>query len=266
MKSRLSLTTLLMSAFALLATVGLATAQELTPERVQIALDLTDRRIEQAAMLLSSADNARARIEFDAANTLQTSAKQASTSNQLMLAMRLTLEARGHADRAIYMLKGPNPDGVDAQLERTRDMLERARDRIEDCDQQRARAMLHAALDMQQRAEGAARDGRYLAALQLTMSARERGLHAMRLCRVEDNLRDSSDRALRQTDEILSRAQDVVAERGSEPARQALARATDLQSRAWAEYGAQKFDSSVRLTDLARSMARRAIRFAGGTH
>ena len=43
--------------------------------------------------------------------------------------------------------------GVLAQLERTRELLDRARERIEECNLDRARAMLRVALEMQARAE-----------------------------------------------------------------------------------------------------------------
>src|SRR5262249_57229176 len=112
--------------------------------------------------------------------------------------MDLKLRARARADSAISIIQGlPDPDRVVSQVERTRDLLDRARDRIEECDSDRAHSLLHVALDMQGRAEAAARDSRYLAALQLTLSARERGLRALRLCNVQDNLQDTAERALR---------------------------------------------------------------------
>ena len=250
-----------LAAMLLLPAAGLA--QDLTPERVQIALDLTDRRIEQAEMLLTGSDNERASTEVNLAVGLQGQAKTAFAGTQLALAMRLTLEARLHADRAITILKGPDPDGVLAQLERTRELLDRARERIEECDQLRARAMIRAAFDMQARAEVAARDGRFLAALQLTMSARERAHRALRLCRMDENLQESAERALQRTDQLIDRARDRVSG-ASEPARQALARAVEIQGRAWTEFRAGRFEASLRLTQSARAFAHRAIRLSGG--
>lgn len=245
----------------LLAGTAAASAQPLTPERVQVALDRTDRRIEQAELLVTNTDNDRARAELDAAVDLQGQAKSAFGSSDLALAMKLTLAARGHADRAIAIVRGlPDPDRVVAQLERTRDLLERARDRIEECDQDRARAMLRTAFEMQDRAEGAARDGRYLAALQLTLSARERGLKALRLCHLEENLQAAAERALRRTDQVIQRAHDAVSDHAGEPARQALARAVQVQTRARGEFRDGHFAPSLRLTQVARASAFRAIR------
>lgn len=248
----------------LMAMPAAALAQDLNGERVQLALELTDRRIEQAEMLLAGADNERARAEVDLAVSLQAQARTAFGGAQLALAMRLTLEARAHADRAISILRGPNPDGVLAQLERTRELLERARERIEECDNPRARAMIRTAFEMQVRAESAAREGRYLAALQLTMSARERAIRALRLCRMEENLAESAERALQRTDQAIERARERVEESGNEAARQALSRAIELQSRAWTEFRAERFEASLRLTQSARAFAHRAVRLSGG--
>jgi hypothetical protein len=242
-----------------------AGAQDSASDRVQTALETTDRRIEQAQFVVSNADNERAQAELDLAVDIQGRARSAFVAIQLELALRLTLEARGHADRAIAIVKGlPDPDRVLAQLERTRELLERARERVEECDNDRARAMIRTAFEMQLRAETAARDGRFLAALQLTMSARERGLKALRLCNLDENLHDAAERALQRTDEVVLRAQDVVTAGSSEVARRALARAIDLQQNARAQFREGRFEACLRLTHLARASAFRAIRLAEG--
>jgi tetratricopeptide (TPR) repeat protein len=238
-----------------------AHAQDPTRDRVQIALDLTDRRIEQAQTLLSSSDNANAGTELNVAIDLQARAKNAFAATQLRISLSLTLQARGHADKAIAIIKGlPDPDRVQVQLERTRELIERARDRIEECESDRAHALLRVALEMQVRAEGAAGDGRYLAALQLTLSARERALKALRACNLEDNLRESAERALARTDVVIGRAHDRVADAGNEAARAALSRAMDLEAQAQSQFRVEHFDASLRLTLSARALAQRAIR------
>jgi hypothetical protein len=252
---------LLLGLFGLLATSSLAFAEEPTPERVQQALDITDRRIEQAQTLVSTSDNQNAEVELDLAVELQARARTAFASAQLRLSLNLTFQARAHADRAIALIRGlPDPDRVLVQLERTRELLERAKDGIEECNSDRARALLRVAFEMQGRAEAAARDGRYLAALQLTLSARERAHRALRLCKVEDNLHDAAERALSRTNEVIQRARDIVAEHGNEQARNALARSIELQSQAEAQFRMEHFEASLRLTQSARAFAHRAIR------
>src|SRR5205814_9178761 len=113
---------------------------------------------------------------------------------------------------------------------------------------------------MQRRAENAAPESRYLAALQLTMSARERVLRAARLCNQEERLDEASDRALRRTDEVMSRAKDALDAQAPERARNLLARADRLEAEAWAQFRAGHLEASLRLTLSARNLAQRALR------
>lgn len=261
MKSpRFLMTTLTL--LALVACVIPAGAQ--THDDVQLALERTDDLIARAQEIVTGAGNPQADIELAAAVRLQADARTAFASGQLRLALDLTFRARVRADRAIALIKGlPDPDRVLAQLERTRELLDRVRERIEECNSDRARSLLRAAFEMQVRAETSAREGRYLAALQLTLSARERAHRALRLCNLEDNLREAAERALTRTDEVISRAREMIQEHENERARQALGRAIEVQAEAWVQFRAEHFEASLRLTQSARTFAHRAIRIAG---
>jgi len=236
-----------------------------TRDDVQIALERTDDLIARAQEIVTGTDNQQAIDELAAAVRLQADARVQFSAAHFRLALDLTLRARLRADRAIALVKGlPDPDRVLAQLERTRELLDRVRERIEECDAERARSLLRAAFEMQVRAETSAREGRYLAALQLTLSARERAHKALRICNLEDNLREAAERALTRTDEVISRAREVVQEHANERARQALERAIEVQGEAWVQFRAEHFEASLRLTQSARTFAHRAIRMAGG--
>lgn len=244
---------------ALAAIGGPVSAQ--TRDDVLIAIERTDDLIARAQDVVSGSDNQQAQFELATAIRVQADARTAFAATRYLLALDLTRRARLHADRAIALVTGLlDPDRVLVQLERTRELLDRARGRIEECDLDRARAMLRAALEMQLRAEASVRDGRYLAALQLTMSARERALRALRLCNLEDNLHDATERALTRTDELISRARDLVSEQDSDQARQALNRAIELEAEAWAQFRAGNLEASLRFTQSARTFAHRAIR------
>jgi len=241
---------------------GSAQGQQLIRARVQDALDMTDRRIEVATSLVSesAASNPAAQSELSAARDLQARAQSAFQADQLRIAVVETLDARDHADRAIAMVRGlPDPDRVEVQVERTRDVLDRARDRLDACDNTRARALLRVALDIQQRAEAAVGESRYLAALQLTRTAHERVQRAMRLCNIDESLSDTSERALQRTDDVLARAQDRV-EREGGAGRDDVTRAGSIQAQAQAEFRAGHFESALHLTQSARVMALRVLR------
>lgn len=229
--------------------------------RLQDAIELTDRRIQLAQDLLAATPNPRAAVEVDMAVALQGSAKVAFAEARYSAAARATFDARIHADRAIAILRGlPDPGRVEEQLQRTRDLIDRARDRLANCEVRPARELLRIAIDMQARAELAYRETRYLAALQLTMSARERAQRALRLCNANESLEEMVTTALQRTDEVLAHAHEVVDANGTERARQLLANADSLQARAHAEADAGHLKLALRITREAREQALRAER------
>ncbi len=232
--------------------------------RLRDALDVTDRRIQLAKDLLATTPNAAAAAEVDQAVALQAIAKDAFAQGRFDAAGRATFDARIHADRAIALLRGlPDPGRVQDQLARTREILDRARDRLAHCELPAARELLRTALDMQARAEQSYLETRYLAALQLTMSARERALRAQQLCNAGESFDETVANALLRTDEILARVHEVVDARGSERARNQLANADSLQARAKAESQAGRARLALRFTRMAREQAERAMRGSG---
>ena len=246
----------------LLLTTGVAAQAQtlITPERVLEALERTDQRIETAAALVAGVDHAQAEAEVEAARGLQAQARTEFGATHLRVAMDLTLRARARADRAISLIKGlPDPDRVLTQLERTREALDRARERIQECDQDRARALLQVAGEMQLRAEAAARESRFLAALQLTLGARDRVMRALRMCRMEEDAESAATRALQRTDEWIARARTAIGG-GASRATELLARAEGLQAQAQAQYRSRNFEAALRLTTNAGAIARRAAR------
>lgn len=255
---------------SVLALVLLALATCVAPagaqsrDDVQLSLERTDDLIARAQEVVAGTDNQQALDELGFAVRIQADARANFAGGRLVVALDLTRRARLHADRAIALVKGlPDPDRVLVQLERTRELLDRARERIEECDLDRARALLRAAVDMQDRAEASAREGRYLAALQLTLSARERAHRALRMCNLDENLNESAERALARTDELIARARETLQGQDVEPARRSLGRAVEIEAEAWAQFRAEHFEASLRLTQSARTFAHRAIRLAG---
>lgn len=250
-------------ALALLAPAIPAQAQD--GSRVQTEISRTDDRIEQAESVVGGSNSERARLSLSAAVTLQAAAKRNFNSSLFSLALRATLDARIRADAAIAIVRGqPDPERVHAQVERTRNLIDRARPRVEECSDDRARHILRGAVEMQERAEIALREQRYLAALRLTLNARERVWRALRICHLQDDPGEGAERALQRTDELIERAAQEVADGGSPRAEAALRQAADLQARAWAEFRAEHPEVAIRLTHSARAAAHRAVRLPGG--
>jgi hypothetical protein len=249
----------LVAAMALLAPAS-SDAQGQWSGRVQDALEVTDRRIELAEALVPSGDTTPAATELALARQVQARARSAFEAGQYGIAERATLEARAHADRAIAIVRRlPDPERVLMQVERTGELAERARERLADCGETRARALMRVGEEMQARAETAVQQSRYLAALQLTMSARERIFKAMRLCNVTESLGEHAARALQRTDEVLNRAREALENRPSEDARRAFERGSALQLEAQGEYRAERFEPALRLTHAARLAVKRVL-------
>lgn len=229
--------------------------------RVIEAIDATQRRIDLAESLAGSTPTTVVAGEIALAKELQLRATSAYASGQYFMAGRATMDARGHADRAIAMIKGlPDPERVAIQLERTQDELERAQERLADCPEPRALALLSAAKDMKARADLALDGRRYLAALQLSNGARERLQKALRICQVYEASQVDAQRALQRTDEVVARVRERVSNGASPQERQMLASAEALQADAHAEYQRGHYESSLRMTLVARVRTKRILR------
>jgi hypothetical protein len=233
------------------------------PESGRGPMEVTDRRIELAETVVSASEDAPARDELALARALQGRARSAAGSGRLREAALLTGQALGHADRAIVLGRGlPTQERLRAQWDRTGELLEWSGPRIRDCGDERARALLRAAVEMQQRARSADQAGRSLGALQLTMGARARCLQALRLCRIEENAQQAAERALGRTDEVLALARERLESGASGIAarprvRDALARAAAMQEDASRQLRDGHLEASLELTLTARRLAHR---------
>ena len=257
-----------MREFLLILLLGLATpalcgAQE-SGDRARAEIERTEQRVERARALVAGVPDATAQAEVARAIELQAGARSAHRQGRPRVALDLTLRARAAADRALAAINGlPDPDRVASQLDLTRELLERSSARIAGCDQGRGRGWFAAAGDMQRRAEAAARVGNHLAALQLTLGARDRAERALRQCNAVDDSRDGTERALRRTEEMIGRARDRLGANPPDRARRLLERAVEVQAQAQRELRDRHADAAVTLTLSARAFALRAERGPG---
>lgn len=239
--------------------------------RVQAALDRTDRRLEAARSLVAGGDDPALREATDLQAQARTIWNQASSSaaqprpESVQQVMALSLEARQRADQVIARAQGmPDPQRVSSQVDRTREVLVNARSRMVDCTRPRARLLIETADGMQTRAEAAVAESRYLAALQLTLGARERALRALQICSIQDDPKETAERALQRTDLVLSRARASMRPGGLPRAQRLLARAESSQEEAWRQLRAGNIRESLEQTQAARGEALRSIRLSGG--
>ena len=226
-------------------------------DRVSFALDQTDRRIEQTDRVLGAGADSHSLAELTTAREIQEHARDAFAQGQPRLALRLTLEAREHIQQAGAVARGlPDSERVSVQLERTRDLLGRSRERLTSCDQPEAREGIAAAEMLQARADSALYEGRSLAAQELSFQARERAFRALQSCNLGEDLPGTVNFALKRTDQVLAHARGNAP--GNPAAQQSLDEAARLQARAQQEFRQQHVDESLKLTHSARAAARRA--------
>lgn len=229
------------------------------------ALEETGRRVSEADSLVRESDHEGARDEFDQAIRLQSEANAAFAAEDCGRALDLSRRARFRAIHAIELVRGlPDLDRVVAQVERTHEVLHQARDRTAECAEARAHRLLRAASQMQRRADDALATERPLAALQLTVGARDRAFQALRACGMREDLELSADRAIRRTDEAISRAGERIEGPGEEQAIAMLGRARELLDRARGDRNEGRFEQAIRQAISARAQAYRAARLVGG--
>jgi hypothetical protein len=226
-------------------------------QRVAFALDQTDRRIEDEDRRLGADADPQSVAQLTMAREIQERARDAWAQGQVRLALQLTMQAREHVQQAGEVVRGlPDSERVSVQLERTRDLLGRSRERLAACDHPEAHEGFHAAEMMQARADSALLEGRSLAALQLSMDARTRAFRALQSCNLDEDLPGTANFALKRTDQVLAHARDNAP---SNPAAQhSLDQAARLQAQAQQAFRQQRVDQSLKLTHSARAFARRA--------
>ena len=240
------------------------------PERaigVQLAIERTDDRIEQAEVARRAAPTTSgAQDELELADRASRPSARPRSSRGAAAASRcdLTLgarvarrSARSRSSGAAGSRSRAGPARAHARADRSRARAHRGVQR----STARARCCAR-----RSRCRCAPRPrpatGAYLAALQLTMSARERALRALRLCNVEENLqrqRGARAAAHRRGDRARPRR---GRGRDREPARAGARARGRAAGPGLGEFRAEHFEASLRLTQSARAFAHRALRLA----
>lgn len=269
---KISTGTITISVLVLLSLVSLASAQTgmRDRDRVRAELERTDQVIEHARELISHSNYAGARIALEAAVKLQNEAwdvfRDARLNRDLVIAKRLTVQAREQAQRAVS--SGHNAeDNVSAlqnKLERTTEMLSQARSMTGGHGNSRHQSVLDAAADLLDRAWEMYRNGQYRAALKLVNQAEETARKVVnasqqqqqrlgQLDRQAEMIRDGLDRV----EATLAECQSEVAVKLMEQARQAYRLAVQLRNE-------NRYTAAIQSLKNARKMAEQAARECRG--
>jgi hypothetical protein len=172
-------------------------------------------------------------------------------------AMRLAISAQRLVRQALGSTDG-GPDRVQRELERTDRLIERAREAVGDTDLPDALRALDRATNLQQDAWAAYRAERFRVAFAATREARDLAAHVLKLVHGPIDA-ERVQRALAETDRLLDRAAELVADAGDEAAVRLLERAREHQAEAKRLLADGQIRGALAKTRVAAGLARRAI-------
>lgn len=269
---RISTRTITVTVILLLSLVSFVSAQTgmRDRDRVRAELERTDQIIERARELIANSNYAGARIALEASVKLQNEAWEAfdnaRINRELAIAKRLTLQARQQARRAVSSghAAEDNVSALQSKLERTTEMLSKARSMGGGFSNPRYQSVLDAAADLLDRAWEMYRDGQYRAALKLVNQAEETARKVVnasqqqqqrlgQLDRQAELIRDGLDRI----ESSLTECQSEVAGKLMEQAREAYRLAVQLR-------GENRYGAAIQSLKNARKLAEQAARECRG--
>ena len=221
--------------------------------------EITQNVIEKVRRLVEESGNRRAEEALRQAMEVQRRAERELTRSGAMTCKRLTLIARDYARRAAKLAGelSENKEFVFRQLERTREVLRRAREDLRGSDDSRVRDLMRTAYERQEQAETSYREQRFRIALRLTNLARELAHKSLDLSGPGPGTTpDEVTRTLNRTDEALRRAAEDLQGTGSV----LLDEAGALQGRARMNLREGRPGLALKLTLAARDLAEKARR------
>lgn len=233
-------------------------------ERVQQELLRTDEAVESASVVVREGDSIRAREILELAQRVQRDAWDNFRSSRVLVAGRLTLEARGMAARAISMAREDRNvrERAQREMDRAGQAIARARERIEADPSPEGPRLVDEATALLSRAQATFGERHFLAAMRLALAAQRLAAQAAALG-APGGARGLS-RDLERTDHLLERVQSLVSESGDAPAAKLFEQARSMQDAAWAAFREGRSREAHARTREARALANRVRVQLGG--
>ncbi len=150
-------------------------------------------------------------------------------------------------------------DRLRAELERTDEVIDRAKEAVRSTNVPAAALALQEAIDLQQGAWGAYRNRRMLMASRGTMQARELAKQALVRCRVTEQGESVVLSRLELAAELLQRAGEVVGDGQTERLSALYSAAKDNLNRAWEFYRSHRYRPALKLANQVNKAAREML-------
>lgn len=231
-------------------------------EEVEKELDRTDRVIERAKEAAAESRNPKAENLLKLAMNLQGTAKEAFEGERFWLAAKLTLRAREKAFEAIGVTRRSeeNENLVLKAIERTDQIIAKAKGKAFLADNQRAFSLLEIAIRNQQKAKEFYHEHKLKVALKLTLKARESAQKSIDLAEQKNKLERFAKKELEKTDKLIDKASPIVKENGNVRAQDLFDKGADRQEMAKDLFGQKRFNVAIKNTQKARDFILKALK------
>jgi hypothetical protein len=159
---------------------------------------------------------------------------------------------------------GSTQDRIEAELNKTDLVINRARDIVIETVARSSRSHLDKAIQMQQKARNRFRNNRYDEALTLTTSARREAMKAIDTARIENRAQANVQATIERVDEKRNEIRALVKESGNPTANRIFTQGAEQLRRAWQAHKDKKYTEASTLATLAENLIDRAARLAKG--
>jgi hypothetical protein len=243
----------------------LSTAVEAqTRANVERELQKTDDVIDRAREAVSASRNLKAENLLSMAVELQGGGREAGRQSRYRLALELTLKAREKAYEAIgYTRKDEENEHVVLRaIERTDQIIDKAKDAAADLDRKRARSLMEMTTGSQQKAKEFFREHRLKMALKFTLKARENARRLVELARNGKRTSRLAEKELQRAYELIEKSSVIISRSQNQSAEELLGRARSLQTEARDLANQEAFSRSMEMSQQARQMVEKALKLA----
>lgn len=234
-------------------------AAGIDPERVREEVRRTRDLMAEFGPAIVKANVPRANQLWKMAQTEQSAAENHLAASRYGYALKFTMAAREHGRAAFAAIRGRvGVERVGRELDRTDGLIEKAKDRLGRLSTRRATDVLNKAVELQRQARQAFADGRPLAALKLTMAARDLLLRAWESGRPEVAA-ELVEQALAENDALVGEWAEAIRADADSPAAKLLEQGSRYQAGARELLNQRRLKLALAECHKARRLLQRAV-------
>jgi len=234
-------------------------AAGIDPERVREEVRRTRDLMAELGPAIDRASVPRANQLWKMAQTEQSAAENHLAAARYGHALKFTSAAREHARAAFAAIRGrAGVERVKRELDRTDDLIQKAKERLGNSAARRATEVLNKAVELQRQARQALSENRHLAALRLTLAARDLLLRAWEAGRAGVTF-ELAEQALEENDALVSEWAEAIRADADTPAAKLLEQGVVHQEAARGLLGQQRLRLALAECHKARRLLQRAV-------